>query len=84
MGGRHRIRGARSVVVACTTVGVLAVAFVTSAIGSGAITSGKAATVHSSTPTHSISATTYVSAIYCGGVGRRQFAGQRSGVQLLG
>ncbi|HWD70841.1 MAG TPA: hypothetical protein VG293_11670 [Solirubrobacteraceae bacterium] len=57
---------------------------VTSAIGSGAFVGGKAATVHSSTPSHSISATTYVSAIYCGGVGRRQFAGQRSGVQLLG
>ena len=84
MGGRHRFVGARSIVVACATVGVLAFAFVTSAIGSGGIVSGKAATVHSSSPANSISATTYVSAIYCGGVGRNQYAGQRSGVQLLG
>lgn len=84
MGGWHRVRGARSIVVACATVGVLAFAFVTSAIGSGGTVNGKAATVHSRTPAHSISATTYVSAIYCGGVGRSQYAGQRSGVQLLG
>jgi hypothetical protein len=64
--------------------GVLASAFVTSALGSGAIGGGAAATVHSSAPARSISATAYVSAIYCAGVGRRQFAGQRSGVQLLG
>jgi hypothetical protein len=69
--------------VACATVGILAFAFVTSAIGSGAIVSGKAATVHSSSPARSISATEYVSAIYCGGVGPGQYAGQRAGVQLL-
>ena len=84
MGGRPRLRGVRSIVVACATVGVLAFAFVTSAIGSGGIVNGKAATVHSSSPASSISATEYVSAIYCGGVGRRQYAGQRAGVQLLG
>ena len=84
MGRRHRVEGARSIVVACATVGILALAFVTSALGSGGIVSGKAATVHSSAPANSISATTYVSAIYCGGVGRHQYAGQRSGVQLLG
>ncbi len=83
MGGWHRVRSARSVAVAGVAVGALAGAFVTSALGSGRIVNGEAATVHSNSPARSISATEYVSAIYCGAVGRRRYAGQRSGVQLL-
>ena len=84
MGVRLRARGARSVVTVGVAVGILAFAFVNSALGSGGVVSGKAATVHSSSAANSISATEFVSAIYCGRVGRRQYAGQRAGVQLLG
>ncbi len=79
VGGRNLRR-----VVAALSAGVVGLVSVASASGSGPFVGGRAATVHSRTPSRSVSATVTVSAIYCGAVGRRQYAGQRSGVELLG
>jgi hypothetical protein len=65
-------------------IGLLASLFVAVASGHRKPVFGKAATVHSSVSANTISATVTVSAIYCGGVGRSQYAGQRAGVELLG
>ncbi|MDE3134429.1 MAG: hypothetical protein KGL15_10205 [Acidobacteriota bacterium] len=65
-------------------IGLLASLFVAVASGHRRTMFGKAATVHSNGSAKSISATVYVSAIYCGRVGRSHYAGQRAGVELLG
>jgi hypothetical protein len=84
MGEWHRSRGARSIVALGAACVLLVSVFVTVASGSGGTLTGKAATVHSSASARTISATVTVSGIYCGRVGRHQYAGQRAGVQLLG
>ena len=84
MGGRLRLRGVRAIVATVLAVGLLAAFFANVASGHHRTVFGKAATVHSSVSANSISATVYVSAIYCGRVGRSHYAGQRAGVELLG
>ena len=84
MGERLRSRGVSWILLGAAAIAVLTSVFTSAAVGSGSVVGGKAATVHSNAPANSISATVYVSAIYCGGTAQGQYAGQRAGVQLLG
>jgi hypothetical protein len=62
----------------------LAIAFASSAVGSSPAAGQSGATWGASTPTSSVSAKVYVSAIECAGVAPHTYAGQQVGVELLG
>jgi hypothetical protein len=74
----------RSVVGLTAAALVLIAVLAPSALGSRPITHTGGATWSSTSSASSISATVYVSAIDCSGVGSNAYAGQQSGIELFG
>jgi len=74
----------RSIVGLTVITAVLIAVMAPSAFGSRPITHTGGATWSSTDPASSISATVYVSAIDCSGVGSNSYAGQQSGIELFG
>lgn len=80
---RHRARGGRAVALASLIAALATAGLVASASGSDPIRVN-GASWNASTPATSISATVYVSAVNCRREAPGTFAGQESGIELLG